>query len=86
MTSHTSTTNGSSGHILRSLMLFAEVLRGLGLDVSSGNVLDLVRTTEFTPLGRKHRSSERNHCLGRARPGTCWEQLVPATVEVKRCH
>ena len=37
--------NGDAGHILRSLTLFAEVLRGLGLDVGSGNVLDLVRAT-----------------------------------------
>ncbi len=41
------------GYILHNLMLFAEVLRALGLDVGSGNVLDLVRATEYAPMGRK---------------------------------
>ena len=39
--------------LLHNLMLFAEVLRRLGLDVGSGNVLDLVRATEYAPVGRK---------------------------------
>ena len=39
--------DGDTGHILHSMLLFAEVLRGLGLDVGSGNVLDLVRATEY---------------------------------------
>ena len=41
------------GHILHNLMLFAEVLRALGLVVGSGNVLDLVRATEYAPIGHK---------------------------------
>ena len=51
------------GHILHSLMLFAEVLRGLGLDVGSGNVLDLVRATEFSPMGRKQDFYQAARCL-----------------------
>jgi uncharacterized protein with von Willebrand factor type A (vWA) domain len=39
--------------ILHNLVLFSEVLRGLGLDVGSGNMLDLIRATEYTPLGRR---------------------------------
>ena len=31
--------------------MFGEVLRRLGLDVGSGNMLDLVRATEFVPIG-----------------------------------
>ena len=45
--------DGDAGHILHNLMLFAQVLRGLGLDVGSGNVVDLVRATEYAPMGRK---------------------------------
>ena len=48
--------NGNSdadGSILHNLMLFGEVLRRLGLDFGSGNMLDLVRATEDVPLGRK---------------------------------
>ena len=41
------------GHILRSLLLFGEVLRKMGLEVGSGNMLDLVRAVEYTPFGRK---------------------------------
>ncbi len=55
--------NGDAGHILRSLTLFAEVLRGLGLDVGSGNVLDLVRATEFSPMGRKQDFYQAASCL-----------------------
>jgi len=34
-------------------MLFGEVLRRLGLDFGSGNMLDLVRATQDIPIGRK---------------------------------
>ncbi|MCH7606380.1 MAG: VWA domain-containing protein [Chloroflexi bacterium] len=56
MTATASSTNGDapeSGHILRSLMIFGEVLRGVGLDIGSGNMLDLVRAMEFVPFSRK---------------------------------
>ena len=55
--------NGSAGHILHNLMLFTEVLRGLGLAVGSGNVLDLVRATEFSPMGRKQDFYQAARCL-----------------------
>ena len=44
-------------------MLFAGVLRGLGLDVGSGNVLDLVRATEFAPIARKQEFYQAARCL-----------------------
>jgi uncharacterized protein with von Willebrand factor type A (vWA) domain len=43
----------TEGSILHNLMLFGEVLRRLGLDFGSGNMLDLVRATEDVPIGRK---------------------------------
>ena len=49
--------------LLRNLMLFAEVLRRLGLDVGSGNVLDLVRATEYAPVGRKQDFHQAARCL-----------------------
>ena len=39
--------------ILHNLALFGEVLRGLGLEVGSGNMVDLVRATEHVPLARR---------------------------------
>ena len=46
--------NGQApGHILHNLLLFEQVLRRLGLDVGSGNVLDLVRAMEYVSMGRK---------------------------------
>ena len=42
-----------SGHLLPNLLLFEQVLRRLGLDVGSGNVLDLVRAMEYVSMGRK---------------------------------
>ena len=66
MASPTPSGNGNSsptGYILHSLMLFAQVLRGLGLDVGSGNVLDLVRATEYAPIGRKQDFRQAARCL-----------------------
>ena len=48
---------------MNNLMLFAEVLRRLGLDVGSGNVLDLVRATEYAPVGRKQDFYQAARCL-----------------------
>ena len=50
-------------HLLSNLMLFAGVLRRLGLDVGSGNVLDLVRATEYAPVGRKQDFYQAARCL-----------------------
>ena len=41
------------GHILPNLLRFAEVLRRLGLDAGSANVLDMVRATEHVHIGRR---------------------------------
>ena len=60
--SHNGKEEGSA-YLLHNLMLFAEVLRKLGLDVGSGNVLDLVRATEFTPVGRKQDFYHAARCL-----------------------
>ena len=49
--------------LLHNLMLFAGVLRRLGLDVGSGNVLDLVRATEYAPVGRKQDFYQTARCL-----------------------
>ncbi len=49
--------------ILHNLMLFTQVLRRVGLDVASGNVLDLVRATEYAPLGHKRDFQEAARCL-----------------------
>jgi uncharacterized protein len=43
-----------TGHVLHNLMLFGEVLRRLGLDFGTSNMLDLVRATQDIPIGRKH--------------------------------
>ena len=50
-------------YLLHNLMLFVEVLRNLGLDVGSGNVLDLVRATEYAPVGRKQDFYQAARCL-----------------------
>ena len=47
------TTPQSTDQILNSLMLFGETLRRLGIDFGTSNMLDLVRATEDTPIGRK---------------------------------
>ena len=48
---HTAPADVGDGSILPNLLMFGEVLRRLGLDVGSGNMLDLVRATEFVPIG-----------------------------------
>ena len=66
MTSPPPSHNGKEegpAHLLHNLMLFAEVLRNLGLDVGSGNVLDLVHATEYAPVGRKQDFYQAARCL-----------------------
>jgi len=46
-------THQDNGHILHNLMMFGETLRKIGLDVGSGNMLDLVRALEYTPISHK---------------------------------
>ena len=45
--------------LLQNLMLFGEVLRRMGLNFGSANMLDLVRATEDVPVGRKQDFSPR---------------------------
>jgi uncharacterized protein with von Willebrand factor type A (vWA) domain len=62
----TPSTSGNTqelGHILHNLMFFGEVLRRLGLDFGSGNMLDLVRATEDVSIGRKQDFRYAARCL-----------------------
>ena len=66
MTIPSPSTNGNEqdpAYLLQNLMLFASVLRGLGLQVGSGNMLDLVRATEFASVGRKQDFYQSARCL-----------------------
>lgn len=42
-----------NGHLLHNLILFGRVLRGLGLDVNPGRMLDLVQALDTIQIGRK---------------------------------
>ncbi len=48
---HTAPADVGDGAILPNLLMFGEVLRRLGLEIGSANMLDLVRATEFVPIG-----------------------------------
>ena len=66
MTSPPLSHNGESQSvtpILHNLVLFGGVLRGLGLDVGAGNMLDLVRAIEFAPMGRKQDFKQAARCI-----------------------
>lgn len=41
----------SSGHLLANLVLFGRVLRGVGLDVNPGRLMDLVKALGFVSIG-----------------------------------
>ena len=43
----------NSGSLLHNLVLFGRVLRGLGLDVNPGRMIDLVQALEYVEIGRK---------------------------------
>ena len=43
----------SSGHLLHNLLLFGRLLRGLGLDVNPGRMIDLVHALGYIEIGRK---------------------------------
>jgi uncharacterized protein with von Willebrand factor type A (vWA) domain len=51
------------GYLLHNLLLFGQVLRRLGLDAGPGNMLDLVRATEYAPIGRKQDFRSAARCL-----------------------
>ena len=59
----------SGGHILPNLMVFGEVLRRLGLEFGSNNMLDLVRAAQDNtigiPIGRKQDFQHAARCLPR---------------------
>jgi uncharacterized protein len=42
-----------SGNLLRNLLLFGRVLRGLGLDVNPGRMIDLVTALQFISIGNR---------------------------------
>ncbi len=44
---------GPDGHFLHNLTLFGEMLRRVGLEVGSGNMLDLVRATDHVSIGKR---------------------------------
>ncbi len=48
---HTAPADLGDGAILANLLMFGEVLRRLGLEIGSANMLDLVRATEYVPIG-----------------------------------
>ena len=43
----------SSGHLLHNLLLFGRLLRGLGLDVNPGRMIDLTHSLAYIDLGRR---------------------------------
>jgi uncharacterized protein with von Willebrand factor type A (vWA) domain len=45
--------SASSGHFLHNLLLFGRVLRGVGLDVNPGRMIDLVQALEHINLGAR---------------------------------
>jgi uncharacterized protein with von Willebrand factor type A (vWA) domain len=44
---------GPDGHFLHNLTLFGAMLRRIGLEVGSGNMLDLVRATDHVSVGKR---------------------------------
>ena len=48
-----SNSNSNSGHLLHNLLLFGRLLRGLGLDVNPGRMIDLVNALDMIEIGRK---------------------------------
>ena len=48
---HTAPADAGDRTILPNLLMFGEVLRRLGMEIGSGNMLDLVRATEYVPIG-----------------------------------
>jgi uncharacterized protein with von Willebrand factor type A (vWA) domain len=48
-----SVSNAASGNLLHNLLLFGRLLRGLGLDVNPGRMIDLVQALNYIEVGRK---------------------------------
>jgi uncharacterized protein with von Willebrand factor type A (vWA) domain len=49
----TSSSNANSGNLLHNLLLFGRLLRGLGLDINPGQMLDLVQALGYVEIGRR---------------------------------
>ncbi len=49
----TPNSNSNSGRLLHNLLLFGRLLRGLGLDVNPGRMIDLVHALDHIEIGRK---------------------------------
>ncbi|MBI4314438.1 MAG: VWA domain-containing protein [Chloroflexi bacterium] len=45
--------SNTSGHLLNNLILFGRLLRGLGLDMNPGRVMDVAHALEHVQIGRK---------------------------------
>jgi uncharacterized protein with von Willebrand factor type A (vWA) domain len=45
--------NEASGNLFHNLILFGRLLRGLGLDVNPGRMIDLVQALDYVEIGRK---------------------------------
>ncbi|MFQ5791950.1 MAG: VWA domain-containing protein, partial [Acidobacteriota bacterium] len=51
--SRASSSAGSSGNLLHNLILFGRLLRGLGLDVNPGRMMDLTLALQYIEIGRR---------------------------------
>ena len=54
---------GTSGQLLHNLVLFGRVLRGLGLDLNPGRVVDVVDALAHVPIARKSDFAHALRCL-----------------------
>ena len=48
-----SNSDSDSGNLLHNLLLFGRLLRGLGMDVNPGRLIDLVQALGYIEIGRK---------------------------------
>lgn len=55
--------SGSGGQLLHNLILFGRVLRGLGLDVNTGRMIDLVNALDHISIGVKADFHYATRCL-----------------------
>jgi uncharacterized protein with von Willebrand factor type A (vWA) domain len=53
----------SSGYLVDNLILFGRLLRGLGLDVNPGRMIDLIQSLDYINLRRKEDFYHSTRCL-----------------------
>lgn len=53
MNLHSLPTNSISGNLIHNTLLFGRLLRGLGLDVNTGQLIDFVYALDYIEIGRK---------------------------------